>query len=161
MSKHIHKPSLIRSNAITATGNNITIKIISDREVFVTEEWLKKPDRTWLDAGIITAKKGFKWIIRWELGKNYITTKIINEKSGLVGFYFDITSQVMKVEKHFQAYDWYLDIFKITDKRIVFLDEDELELALNKRYINSEQAQTAKKTAKYILERAKSRQLDF
>ena len=161
MLKRLHKPQLIQSDIPYGEGNVITQEIVSDKEMFVTEYWEKKPSREWIDAGIYTAKKGYKWTTRWKLGKNYITTKILNENGELIGFYWDITSQVKKINKQFQAYDWYLDIFKISDKKIVLLDEDELEQALKIGFITKEQAETAKKTAEDIIEKAQSGVLDF
>lgn len=151
MQKKIHKQHLIQSNTPHQEENTITQEVVSKDTHISTEVWESEPTREWIDAGVVTAKKGYKWITKWESGKNYITTKIIDEKDNLVGFYWDITSQVIFSNKQFQAYDWYLDIFITPNNEIFLLDEVELELALEAKFIDKDQARIAKETAKDVI----------
>lgn len=143
----IHKPHLIQSNVAYGNGNKVNQDVISETTIISTEYWINEPVREYIDAGVITAKKGYAWITTWELGKNYISTRILDENGNLVGIYWDITSQVKKTNEHYEAYDWYLDVFKTADKKVFILDEDELEKAVLAGFLTQSKAEIARKNA--------------
>lgn len=151
MSK-IDKPHLIQSDIPFGKKNKISQKVVSNKVLISTEYWISEPTRKWIDADVITAKKGYKWVTKWELSKHYIVTEIFDEKEKLVGVYWDITSQVQKINGQYQAYDWYLDVFKISDSRVVILDENELEQAFMAGFISDKEMAVAKRTAQIIYE---------
>jgi len=142
----IHPPRFLSSNVRYGKNNKLTSKKISDAILITTELWIEDPERVYIDAGVTTAKKGFRWITTWELNKHYLSTKIMDEKGGSVGTYWDITSPVKKNQESFEAYDWYLDIFVTADGVAHTLDEDELDLAVSQEYITNEEAKVAKGT---------------
>lgn len=152
----INKPHLIQSNVAYGEDNTITEQVISDIITISTEYWTKEPTRKWIDAGVVTAKKGFKWITKWELGKNYISTKILDTNDNLVGTYWDITSEVTKENGHYQAYDWYLDVFRTAGNHAVVLDEDELVEALEAGFLTKNEVEIAHKNAQDIFQNMKS-----
>lgn len=150
----IHTPHLILSNVVNGDRNKITQEVISETMTLSTEYWTNEPTREYVDAGVITAKKGYTWITKWELGKNYISTRILDESGNPVGIYWDITSQVEKLNGHYQAYDWYLDVFQISNSKTVVLDEDELTEALQAGFVTQSEAEIARKNAQDIFKNA-------
>lgn len=46
-------------------------------------------------------------IVIWQ---NYVTTKTFDDKDILIGYYWDITSQVTRMGSDFEFYDWYLGV---------------------------------------------------
>src|SRR3989304_8493987 len=105
-----HKPKFIKSNqAYGPKTNSLTSQDVSESICNVTEVWnglLKSP---WKIGDVVIAQDKYKWITKWEKGKNYLITKFINENGELIGYYYDISSRIQKIDDHFQAYDWYLD----------------------------------------------------
>ena len=154
MSQNLHKPKHLQSNVPYKEGNLITQEIISDTKIIVTEHWLKAPLKKWTIRGTPIAAKGYAWVTVWELGKNYLTTKFINATGNLVGYYWDITSEVKKSGSIFEIYDWYLDVWLVPGEKPVLLDEDEFTDAIKAKYLNQKEATLAKKTADETMNRA-------
>lgn len=147
----IHPPRFLSSNTKFGKKNKLEVKKISNSTLITTETWMEDPERAYVDAGVVTAKKSYRWITTWELDKNNISTKILNEQGKLVGTYWDITSPVNKDGETFKAYDWYLDVFVTPDDKIYLLDEDELKMAVEQGHLNEKEAALAKKTAGDII----------
>jgi len=147
----IHPPRFLSSNTKYGETNKLVVMHISNSICVTTEIWLEEPERSYVDAGIVTAKKSYQWITTWNLNRNYISTKILNEKGKLIGTYYDITSIVNKKGEEFEADDWYLDILVTSDGKVHLLDEDELQMAVEEGYLNEKEANLAKKTANEIL----------
>lgn len=140
----INKPRLTCSNIPAQNGNDLTIEHHFDNLSYSTEVWSNDPEREWIDADVCTAKRGYTWITRWEAGKNYIITKIVDNHTNLVGYYCDITSTVNRVGNHWKTFDWYLDIFMLSNSKIIILDKDEFEEAVRLGYLSPVQAVIAK-----------------
>lgn len=65
--------------------------------VLVTTETLAGIKSPWKNIqGTITADNGYKWVRKYEVGKNYIIEKILNKSNELVALYIDICSPIEK-----------------------------------------------------------------
>lgn len=159
----IHKPKHIRSiDGLGIPQNNRTI-ILATPSIGITTETWKTPKEPWTESGVVIAQHNYKWVTKWETGKNYIITKIFNADGEMVGIYCDVSAPVIKSDEGFEFYDWYLDVWQEIGKEPVILDEDELELALFENFISEKDGETARQTAKFLTEiiKAEDKALSF
>lgn len=136
------------------------IRFLSSNSAITTETW-NEIQEPWSESGVIIAKKGYKWITKWEEGQNYIITKIIDVDGGIVGYYCDISSRVKKLSEGFELFDWYLDVWQENQKEATILDGDELEEALKADYISEEDAEIARNSAKFLIEMLNNEDFKF
>ena len=96
MLNRLHKPKYIQSNI--PFGKNNTVKKIqkSDKEIITTEHWNNKLNKPWKIKNIIIADFDYTWITQWISGNNFIITKFLDQNRKLVGYYWDITSPIIK-----------------------------------------------------------------
>ena len=87
----------------------------------------------WSIGALIVARPGYSWLTRWEEGKNYVITRILDDKGDWVGTYCDICSCVKKHNEGFEFEDWYLDVWQPAGEKPGLLDEDGLEEAVEGR----------------------------
>lgn len=122
----------------------------NESEAVGTEVWgeLEKP---WTESGTTIAKQGYTWVTQWEAGKPYIITKFFDEKGELVGVYCDLSRPVERVEDGFTFVDLYLDVWQVPGQEPVILDEDELNEAVEARYITQIEADQAAQIALMIM----------
>ncbi len=147
----IHKPKHIRSiDGRGVSGNLVETNFLSPSLAIVTETWrnMKEP---YIESNTILANTGYVWITKWEVGKNYIITKMFNTKHELVGIYCDISSPIAKTENGFEMIDWYLDVWQEAGKKPILFDEDELEEALKAGYVSEQEVKVAKDTAMFLI----------
>ena len=146
----MHPPKHITSN--TGLGLSWTTKVLETFPgYFVTDETFGEMDRHWSIDGLTVAKPGYRWITRWEEGKNYVVTRILDENGDWVGTYCDICSPVAKNGDGYEFEDWYLDVWQPANEQPRLLDEDELEEAARDGQITPQQAQIAREAAVQVI----------
>jgi len=161
MEKKIHSPKHVLS--VNGKGLPNTLKVVkplSSTSMLLEETW-QDMEKPWNQGEIITAKPGYKWISKWEEGKNYVIDKVIDEKGNLVAIYCDICAPVKKIAEGYEFEDWYLDVWQPVNQKPQLLDEDELEAALKSGYLTQEQVSIARKTAEYLLNYLEKNSIDF
>jgi len=155
----VHPPKHITSK--TGLGLTWTTKVFETfPDHFITDETFGEMERLWSIDDLVVAKPGYRWITKWEEGKNYVITRILNEKGDWVGTYCDICSPVKKIEdtrligndEGFEFEDWYLDVWQPANEKPGLLDEDELEEAVADGHITREQAEVAMEAAAKVIE---------
>jgi len=157
--RKIHQPKYITSQQGMGLPNTTKSAELIDANTLVTTEIWNEMDKPWTQSGITTANKGYKWITKWEVGKNYVITGNIDDKGNLLSYYCDICSSVERNGDNFSFTDWYLDVFLPVGGVPEILDEEELEEALVAGYLTNEQANTAKVTADKVVSLLKSGEL--
>lgn len=96
---------------------------------------------------------GYKWLTLYPREEKYTVTAIFNERNEVVEFYFDIAKKVKYKAKVPFTKDLFLDVVLTKENDVIFLDEDELDDALNNKVINKTDFELAKKTADKIVNR--------
>lgn len=150
--KELHPPKKLISSiglGLTDLGNNSDY--VSSNIIITTKIW-EKLEKPWTQDETIIAQENYKWVTRWELNKPYLLTKIYNDSKELVGIYCDICSPIQREGISFVCYDWYLDVWQPKDSSPVLLDEDELEQAVQNKYLTDKEAQQAKAAAIFLKE---------
>lgn len=148
----VHNLKFISSDkGLGLPGNTIEREFKSSDVLITTETW-GQMDNFWSESGVVIAKPGYKWITKWVKGNNYISTKILDEKGGVVAFYFDVCSPIAVSKGVFSFYDWYIDVWYPTGSNPVILDEEECKAALNEGYLSKNDFDVAITTGKYIVE---------
>jgi len=109
--RKIHQPKYITSQQGMGLPNTTKSAELIDANTLVTTEIWNEMDKPWTQSGITTANKGYKWITKWEVGKNYVITGNIDDKGNLLSYYCDICSSVERNGDNFSFTDWYLDVF--------------------------------------------------
>ncbi|WP_373897270.1 DUF402 domain-containing protein [Haloimpatiens sp. FM7315] len=109
-----------------------------------------------LGQNLKIADKNYIWIQQFPEGKNFALTTMIDEKMQIVQWYFDICKG-NKVNKKGIPYfdDLYLDIVVLPNKKLIVLDEDELEEAFLKKDISLMEYNMAKDETKRLVEELK------
>jgi predicted RNA-binding protein associated with RNAse of E/G family len=116
-----------------------------------TEVWNEIGEAWRAQEGFVFADTGYKWVTKWEEGKNHTVTEFIDATGKLVGAYFDIGSTVTKTPSGFEYDDWYLDVFQPAGERPVLLDENEMEQAVQAGFLTEEQAEIARREADRLI----------
>lgn len=83
--------------------------------------------------------KDYIWLSIYPMKKNYGITAMLNDKSEIVEWYFDITNSTGIEENVPYIEDLYLDVVITNQNEIIILDEDELEEAYSNNDITKEQ----------------------
>ena len=157
----IHEPKNRQSIIGLGSPNNfLETKLLHSSLAIVTETW-GNMEEPYIESNTILANTGYVWITEWEVGKNYIMTKMFDIKNELVGIYCDISSPVTKTDNVFEMIDWYLDVWQEAGKKPILLDEDELEEALKAGYISEQEAKVAKDTAKFLIDKLDNNSIKF
>ena len=100
--------------------------------VQVTEPlWVK-----YAEENVCIVDDGYMWLQHFPSGKNYSLTTMFNTKGEVVQWYIDICNEI-GIEHNIPWWDdLFLDIIILPTGEIVQLDEDELEEALIKGWID-------------------------
>ncbi len=75
---------------------------------------------------------------------------------GLLGYYSDIGTPLVKTPDGYQITDWFLDIWLSPDGTLFELDEDEFEAALAKNLLNDSESQIARTTFNRLIGEVKA-----
>jgi len=120
-----------------------------------TEIW-NDMEEPWREGETIIALPGYIWTTKWEVGKPYVITKFQDASAKLIAVYCDIARPVEAIKNGFTFTDLYLDVWYIPGYEPRVLDEDELQAALNARFITLEEATEARGVARSLIVRIKS-----
>lgn len=82
----------------------------------------------------------------------YAITKVLDGKNDLVYYYVDICAPIYRNGEYLALTDWYLDVLKLPNKKAELKDEDEFNAAIAAGFLSKEEIQTAKKTAKEVMD---------
>lgn len=77
----------------------------------------------------------YEWFEVYPDNEHYVITIMFDDKNNLIEWYFDISKEVGIEDGIPYEDDLYLDMVLAPDGRVVILDEDELQDALNKKEI--------------------------
>ena len=99
----------------------------------------------------IILDNGYKWLTMYPKNENFTIIAIFNLKHEFVEFYFDIAKKINLKSKVPYTEDLYLDVVLTNKNEVIFLDEDELNDALNAGNISKSEYELAKKTADKIV----------
>lgn len=139
----------------TKTSRAITPLILDTSEVW------NEMEEPWTVEDVIIAKPGYRWVTRWEEGKNHTVCQFLDERGNLVAVYSDIGSVVTKTPNGYEFDDWYLDVFQPAGERPVLLDEDELQQAVQAGYLTEGQAELARQEVSRVMEQLESSSSDL
>ena len=90
-------------------------------------------------------------MIKWEVGKPYIITKIMDDTDSLVGVYCDVSRPVERTFDGFAFDDLYLDVWQPVDDTPTILDEDKLEAAVAAGFVSQCEADEARRVAEQLV----------
>jgi predicted RNA-binding protein associated with RNAse of E/G family len=79
-----------------------------------------------------------------------------DEHEGLLGYYSDIGTPLIKTPDGYQMTDWFLDIWLSPDGTLFELDEDEFEDALARNLLSTAEAEIARATFTRLIREVKT-----
>lgn len=99
----------------------------------------------------ILLEKGYSWVqIAYEK-ENFWITAIFNKEKKLIQVYFDVSKKnILKQNGESFFYDLFIDVI-LMDKKMLVLDENELEEAKRYKVINNQEYKLAMDTTKRIM----------
>ena len=74
----------------------------------------------------------------------------------LTGYYCNINSEPSRIEGGYEVVDLYLDVFVLPDMSYEVLDEDEFEEAIEKGWIQEQEASLARETVRRVIQEVES-----
>ncbi len=121
-------------------------------DTLLLDEIWNEMSEDWREGDTVIAKPGYKWISKWQVGKPYVIVKFYDNNENLVGVYCDVCHPVRRIENRLEYQDLYLDVWWTPkSSEPVVLDEDELQEALERKYVSSEDAEFAKSIAQELI----------
>lgn len=148
-----------RSNWIRVSKfKDKTIKLKDDKfdgyiyGIFV-EKANKKFEVSYADETFFILDDGYTWIQIVPLDKHYTVTIMFDNNKNIVQWYIDITN-MNGIDSDGRIFydDLYLDVVITKERKILLIDEDELNHALDNFVITSEQYKNAYKEARNIMD---------
>ena len=107
-------------------------------------------------------EKNYKWLQFAFQDKYYWLSVMFDEKDNIIQYYFDITyGNFIKNNGESWFFDLYLDVVMQPDGRVLLLDEDELNDALESNAINKCQYDLARNTALKLIEDVTGRESEL
>ena len=104
------------------------------------------------DISVKLADNGYYWLQLAIKNKNYWITAMYDSNKKLIQYYIDITKEnIIRQQGKSYFYDLFLDIVKLSNEKIILLDEEELMDALNNNVIDKEEFEFAYKEAREII----------
>lgn len=153
----IHKPGIKKSNVPFGNPNNpLTNSLLSDSILITTEIYSNK-----LQQPMSFGPGEYRLIMKWIVGKIFVTTKLVNEKDELIYYYIDIGSPVKRSGENFEFTDWYLDIIKRPNEKPFLDDVDEFEDALKSGFLTQDEATVAQDTSQKIMQMLEKESFEF
>lgn len=113
---------------------------------------IKEPLRVnYFNKESILLEKGYSWVqIAYEK-ENFWITAIFNKEKKLIQVYFDVSKKnILKQNGESFFYDLFIDVI-LMDKKMLVLDENELEEAKRYKVINNQEYKLAMDTTKRIM----------
>lgn len=117
-----------------------------------------------LENGLCIQDNNYKWLEFYDYSSKVRLSAVYNEKNEIVEWYFDIARSIGKEKGIPYEDDLYLDVVLGPTGKIILLDEDELEEALQRNEITKKEYDEAYKIAKELMGRLKgnvNRVLEF
>ena len=108
-----------------------------------------------LPNGTCIIDDNYKWFYNYS--ERVKLTAIYNDKNEIVEWYFDIARQIGKDDDIPYEDDLYLDIVATPDGKIILIDEEDLEIAFQKRYLTKDEFDEAYRIASDMLNRLKGK----
>jgi len=146
----IHPPSFESSVVGLGPETKKSMKFLEDGSGIGIEDWgnLTSP---WKIGDTIIANLDFRWITHWVPGQEYVITQFFTPDQQRVGTYCDITRPVQRIERGFTYEDIYLDVWRREGDRPEILDEHELEMGVQEKFITVQEAHRARMIAQHLL----------
>lgn len=94
---------------------------------------------------------GYRWIQAAPKDAHWWLTMMVDARGQIIQFYFDITKQNVLCAEQSYFLDLFLDIVVLSDGRIILLDRDELDMALNEGVISDDDHRLAIQTADTLM----------
>lgn len=153
--KFVDKSSWIRVSKF----KNKTIKIENEEfngyiyGIFV-EKANKKFEVSYNDEEFLILDDGYTWIHFIPLNEHYTVTIMFDDKKDIVQWYIDITN-MNGIDSDGRIFydDLYLDIVITKQRRVLLINEDRINHALDNFVITSEQYKNAYKQARDIMDK--------
>lgn len=79
-----------------------------------------------------------------------------DQHEGVLGYYSDIGTPLVKTHDGYRMIDWFLDIWLSADGTLFELDEDEFEDALNNNLLNNADGEIARSTFHRLINEVKA-----
>lgn len=149
-----------RSNSIRVSKfKDKTIRIENEEfngyiyGIFV-EKANKKFEVSYKDEEFLILDDGYTWIQLIPLNEHYTVTIMFDEKKEIVQWYIDITN-MNGIDSDGRIFydDLYLDVVITKQRRVLLINEDEINHALDNFVITSEQYKNAYKQARDIMDK--------
>ena len=124
--------------------------------IYQVEEPLK---RTINGQEICLVDKGYYWMQHFPSDSNYCVTTMLNKNHEVIQWYFDISKNIGVTDIGIPFWDdLYLDVIVFPDGDFYIKDEDELEEALNREYIEEDDYTLAKNIMNDLINEIESRE---
>lgn len=160
----IHKPKTQGTQKGLGLPNTTRdLKELSNGVAILTEVW-NEMEKDWSQDDVIIARPGYKWVSKWQVGKSYVIVRYYTNEDVLIGVYCDVCHPVTKNEGGLEYLDLYLDVWWAAGNgKPVVLDEDELQEALELKYVTEADAEFARATAQELVTKIqnKDQELQF
>lgn len=147
----IHPPKELSIKSGLGLKGKVSSKIEWQESVGILTEIWDKLETAWTESGYTIADEGFKWVSTWEIGKNYIISKLYDKTGNHVADYYDITSTITRNNNDICCRDWYLDVWKPSGSDPVLLDEEDLTRAVDANYLSTQEAECARIVAQELI----------
>lgn len=146
----IHPPIFESSVIGLGPETKKSMNFLEDGSGIGIEDWgnLASP---WKIGDTIIANPNFRWITHWVPGQEYVITQFFTPDQQWVGTYCDITRPVQRIEGGFTYEDIYLDVWRREGDWPEILDEHELEMGVQEKFITIQEAHRARSIAQYLL----------
>ncbi|TKH41673.1 DUF402 domain-containing protein [Paenibacillus terrae] len=100
------------------------------------------------------ADKGYSWLQYYPKGAHYVVTAMFDNREQIVEWYIDTCRNQGVTDQGVPWFDdLYLDVVVLKNGEIFLVDEDELEDALQRGHISTQEAELANRTAAEVLRR--------
>jgi len=124
-------------------GSHAIIKLSGEADTYAALlTYLPGTKELWVDCDgerLCLARAGYKWLVYLPMDKHWCLTAFYNADNELFEWYFDITRSNFLDEDGTPCIDdLYLDLVVFPDKRVITLDADELQDALDNGVITQD-----------------------
>lgn len=121
--------------------------------IFV-EEANKKFEVSYEDEEFLIVNDGYTWVQLIPLNEHYTVTIMFDEKKEIIQWYIDITN-MNGIDSDGRIFydDLYLDVVITKQRKVLLLNEDKINNALDNFIITSEQYKNAYKSARDIMDK--------
>jgi predicted RNA-binding protein associated with RNAse of E/G family len=122
----------------------------------IPDEHAEKLTRSLRDNRFITQEQYCACITKFFFfHENFDVLVFQDRQEGILGYYSDIGTPLIKTPSGYQMTDWFLDIWLSPDGTLFELDEDEFEEAISKNLLSAAEAEIARGSFNRLIQEVK------